>query len=37
MGNARDRFAEVGDLFAGVLNRPQRIEEALGKLEKMFR
>jgi len=37
MGNARERFAQVGDLFAGVLNRPQRLEEALGKLEKLFR
>jgi bifunctional non-homologous end joining protein LigD len=37
IGNARERFREVGDLFAGVLNRPQRLEEALGKLEKLFR
>ena len=37
MGNARERFREVGDLFAGVLNRPQRLEEALGKLEKLVR
>ena len=37
IGNARERFREVGDLFAGVLNRPQRLEEALGRLEKLFR
>jgi bifunctional non-homologous end joining protein LigD len=37
IGNARERFREVGDLFAGVLNRPQRLEEALGKLEKLVR
>jgi hypothetical protein len=36
IGNARERFREVGDLFAGVLNRQQRLEEALGKLEKLF-
>jgi bifunctional non-homologous end joining protein LigD len=32
IGNARERFREVGDLFAGVLDRPQRLEEALEKL-----
>jgi bifunctional non-homologous end joining protein LigD len=37
IGNARERFREVGDLFAGVLNRPQRLEEALGNLEKLLR
>jgi bifunctional non-homologous end joining protein LigD len=37
MGNARERFREVGDLFADVLNRPQRLEEALGKMETLFR
>ena len=35
--NARDRFREKGDLFAGVLKKPQRIETALEKLEKLFR
>jgi bifunctional non-homologous end joining protein LigD len=35
--NALERFREKGDLFAGVLERPQRLEEALGKLEKLFR
>jgi bifunctional non-homologous end joining protein LigD len=37
IGNARERFAEKGDLFEGVLAKPQRIEEALAKLEKLFR
>jgi bifunctional non-homologous end joining protein LigD len=37
IANARERFAAKGDLFAGVLNRPQRLEDALGKLEKLFR
>jgi bifunctional non-homologous end joining protein LigD len=37
IGNVRERFAEKGDLFAGVLEKPQRIEEALGKLEELFR
>jgi bifunctional non-homologous end joining protein LigD len=37
IGNARERFAEKGDLFAGVLNKPQRIEAALGKLEKLLK
>jgi bifunctional non-homologous end joining protein LigD len=32
IGNARERFREVGDLFAGVLSRPQRLEEALEKM-----
>jgi bifunctional non-homologous end joining protein LigD len=36
MANARERFAEKGDLFAGVLRKPQRIEEGLAKLEKLF-
>ncbi|HLI85002.1 MAG TPA: DNA ligase D [Bryobacteraceae bacterium] len=37
IGNARARFAEKGDLFAGVLQQPQRLETALPKLEKLFR
>lgn len=37
IGNARGRFREKGDLFAGVLERPQRIEEAFGKLEKLYK
>lgn len=35
--NARERFREKGDLFAGVLENPQRIESALEKLERLFR
>lgn len=35
--NARARFREKGDLFAGVLENPQRIEAALEKVEKLFR
>jgi bifunctional non-homologous end joining protein LigD len=34
--NAPDRFARVGDLFAGVLTKPQRIEKAFQRLEKMI-
>jgi bifunctional non-homologous end joining protein LigD len=35
--NALGRFREKGDLFAGVLKKPQPLEEALEKLEKLFR
>ena len=35
--NARERFRQKGDLFAGVLQKPQRIESALEKLERLFR
>lgn len=35
--NARARFAEKGDLFAGVLENPQRIESPLEKLDRLFR
>ncbi|MCS7026472.1 MAG: DNA ligase D [Bryobacteraceae bacterium] len=35
--NARQRFERVGDLFSGVLQRPQRLETALPKLEKHLR
>ena len=37
IGNAMERFRIKGDLFAGVLERPQRLEPALLKLEKLFR
>jgi bifunctional non-homologous end joining protein LigD len=37
IANARERFREKGDLFAGVLKRPQKMEKALGKLEKLYR
>jgi bifunctional non-homologous end joining protein LigD len=35
--NAAQRFREKGDLFAGVLKKPQRLEDALAKLDKLFR
>jgi len=35
--NAPERFAKVHDLFAGVLSRPQRIEEPLQKLEALLK
>jgi len=35
--NAPERFAKKGDLFAGVLEKPQVLDDALGKLEKLFR
>ncbi len=37
ISNVRERFSEKGDLFAGVLDKPQRMEAALPKLEKLFR
>ena len=36
IGNARQRFKEKGDLFRGVLESPQNLYDALGKLEKLF-
>jgi bifunctional non-homologous end joining protein LigD len=35
--NSRERFREKGDLFRGVLDRPQNLYEALGRLEKLFK
>jgi bifunctional non-homologous end joining protein LigD len=35
--NALDRFEERGDLFAGVLDEPQELTGALGKIEKYLR
>jgi bifunctional non-homologous end joining protein LigD len=35
--NARERFAQKGDLFAGVLNKPQTLEDALVKVERLLR
>lgn len=35
--NALERFAQKGDLFAGVLNEPQRLEDAFERMEKLFR
>jgi bifunctional non-homologous end joining protein LigD len=37
LANAMDRFSRVGDLFAGVLNKPQQLETALAKLEKLLK
>jgi bifunctional non-homologous end joining protein LigD len=37
MRNAPDRFARTGDLFEGVLKKPQTIEAALERLEKLAR
>jgi bifunctional non-homologous end joining protein LigD len=33
--NALDRFSRVGDLFEGVLKKPQRLEPAIEKLDKV--
>jgi bifunctional non-homologous end joining protein LigD len=33
--NAIARFREKGDLFAGVLKKPQKLDKAFGKLEKL--
>jgi bifunctional non-homologous end joining protein LigD len=37
IGNALERFARIGDLFEGVLNKRQRIEKPLEKLEPLLR
>jgi bifunctional non-homologous end joining protein LigD len=37
IANARQRFAAKGDLFAGVLEKPQNLDGALLKLEKLLR
>jgi bifunctional non-homologous end joining protein LigD len=37
IANARERFAAKGDLFRGVLDRPQRIEDAVEKLGELYR
>ncbi len=37
IGNARERFRKKGDLFRGVLDAPQNLYDALGRLEKLFR
>lgn len=34
--NAMERFDRTGDLFAGVLERPQRLEPAFAKLEELL-
>lgn len=35
--NAPTRFARVGDLFTGVLKKPQKLERAIKRLEKLIR
>jgi bifunctional non-homologous end joining protein LigD len=35
--NALARFADKGDLFAGVLKKPQSLDKAFGKIEKLFK
>ncbi len=37
IGNAPARFARVGDLFGGVLAKPQKIEKAFTRLEKVLK
>jgi bifunctional non-homologous end joining protein LigD len=37
LGNAAERFRRVGDLFEGVIQKPQRIEKAFERLEKLIR
>ena len=37
LGNVLERFARLGDLFEPVLKKPQRLEDALEKLEGMVR
>ncbi len=37
IGNALERFAKVGDLFAGVLKKRQALEKPLEKLEPLLR
>jgi bifunctional non-homologous end joining protein LigD len=36
IANVRERFAEKGDLFAGVLDEPQTIDRALEKVSELF-
>jgi bifunctional non-homologous end joining protein LigD len=37
IANCPERFTRVGDLFEGVLRKPQRLDKAFGKLEKLVR
>jgi len=37
IGNAVERFQRTGDLFEGVLKKPQRLEKAFEKLEKLVK
>ena len=34
--NSRERFAEKGDLFRGVIDKPQNLYDAIGRMEKLF-
>ena len=36
LANVRARFQHLGDIFAPVLSRPQRLETAMQRLEKMI-
>jgi bifunctional non-homologous end joining protein LigD len=35
--NARERFRQKGDLFRGVLDRPQNLHDALPRVEKLYK
>jgi bifunctional non-homologous end joining protein LigD len=35
LGNAMERFTRTGDLFRGVLDKPQRLDEAIGRVTKL--
>jgi bifunctional non-homologous end joining protein LigD len=37
IANAPERFARVGDLFGNVLKKPQHLEKAFERLEKLFK
>jgi len=37
LANAMDRFSRVGDLFEGVLKKPQSLDKAFARLEKLLR
>jgi bifunctional non-homologous end joining protein LigD len=37
LANAMDRFSRVGDLFEGVLKKPQNLSKAFERLEKLLR
>jgi bifunctional non-homologous end joining protein LigD len=37
LANAMDRFLRVGDLFEGVLTKPQDLAKAFGRLDKLLR
>jgi bifunctional non-homologous end joining protein LigD len=37
LANAMERFSRVGDLLAGVLNQPQSLADAFGRLEKLLK